>query len=42
MRFIEERSYEEIAESLGRGMNTIKTQIRRAKEAMFRLSVEHE
>ena len=42
MRFIEERSYEEIAESLGRGMNTIKTQIRRAKEAMCRLIVEHE
>ncbi len=42
MRFIEERSYEEIAESRGRGMNTIKTQIRRAKEAMCRLIVEHE
>ncbi len=42
MRCIEERSYEEIAESLGRGMNTIKTQIRRAKEAMCRLIVEHE
>lgn len=42
MRFLEERSYEEIAEALGRPMNTVKTQIRRAKEAMCRLIVERE
>lgn len=34
MRFIEEYSYEEIAERLGRPINTIKTQIRRAKAAV--------
>lgn len=42
MRFLEERSYEEIAEALSRPLNTIKTQIRRAKESMCRLIIERE
>lgn len=42
MRFLEEYSYEEIAEKLGRPINTIKTQIRRAKAAVCKLLVEKE
>lgn len=42
MRFLEEYSYEEIAEKLGRPINTIKTQIRRAKAAVCKLIIEKE
>ena len=42
MRFLEEYSYEEIAEKLGRPINTIKTQIRRAKAAVCKLLLEKE
>lgn len=42
MRFLEEYSYEEIAEKLGRPINTIKTQIRRAKAAVCKLLTEKE
>jgi RNA polymerase sigma-70 factor (ECF subfamily) len=42
MRFLEEYSYEEIAEKLGRPINTIKTQIRRAKAAVCKLLMEKE
>lgn len=42
MRFLDEYSYEEIAEKLGRPINTIKTQIRRAKAAVCKLLLEKE
>ena len=42
MRFLEEYSYEEIAEKLGRPINTIKTQIRRARAAVCKLLMEKE
>ena len=42
MRFLEEYSYEEIAEKLGRPINTIKTQIRRAKAAVCKMITEKE
>ena len=42
MRFLEEYSYEEIAERLGRPMNTVKTQIRRAKAAVCKMILEKE
>ncbi|MBO7199729.1 MAG: RNA polymerase sigma factor [Alistipes sp.] len=42
MRFLEEYSYEEIAEKLGRPINTVKTQIRRAKAAVCKLILEKE
>lgn len=42
MRFLDEYSYEEIAEKLGRPMNTVKTQIRRAKSAICKMIIEKE
>ena len=42
MRFLEEYSYEEIAEKLGRPLNTIKTQIRRAKAQVCRMILDKE
>ena len=42
MRFLEEYSYEEIAEKLGRPLNTIKTQIRRAKAAVCKMILDKE
>lgn len=42
MRFIEEYSYEEIAEKLSKPINTVKTQIRRARQAVCKLIVEKE
>jgi RNA polymerase sigma-70 factor (ECF subfamily) len=42
LRFIDEYSYEEIAEKLGRPINTIKTQIRRAKAAVSRMILDKE
>ena len=42
MRFIEEYSYEEIAEKLGKPINTVKTQIRRAKAAVCKMIIEKE
>ena len=42
MRFIDEYSYEEIAEKLERPINTIKTQIRRAKAAVCKMILEKE
>ncbi len=42
MRFLEEYSYEEIAERLGRPLNTIKTQIRRAKAAVCKMILDKE
>jgi RNA polymerase sigma-70 factor (ECF subfamily) len=42
MRFLEEYSYEEIAEKLGRPINTIKTQIRRARASVCKIILEKE
>lgn len=42
LRFIEEYSYEEISEKLALNMNTVKTQIRRARAIMCRLITEGE
>ena len=42
MRFVEEYSYEEIAEKLGRPLNTIKTQIRRARATICKMIIEKE
>ena len=42
MRFIEEYSYEEIAEKLGRPLNTIKTQIRRARATICKMIIDKE
>ncbi|MBP3548050.1 MAG: sigma-70 family RNA polymerase sigma factor [Alistipes sp.] len=42
MRFIEEYTYEEIAEKLGRPLNTIKTQIRRARAAICKILIDKE
>jgi RNA polymerase sigma-70 factor (ECF subfamily) len=42
MRFIEEYSYEEMAEKLGKPINTIKTQIRRARAAVCKIILEKE
>lgn len=42
MRFLDEYSYEEIAEKLGKPINTVKTQIRRAKAAVCKMILEKE
>ena len=42
MRFLEEYSYEEIAEKLGRSLNTIKTQIRRARATICKMIIDKE
>lgn len=42
MRFLEEYSYEEIAERLCKPLNTIKTQIRRARAAICKIILEKE
>ena len=42
MRFLDEYTYEEIAEKLGRPLNTIKTQIRRAKAAVCTIILDKE
>ncbi|MBR5853002.1 MAG: RNA polymerase sigma factor [Alistipes sp.] len=42
MRFLEEYSYEEIAEKLGKPLNTVKTQIRRARAMVCKLITEKE
>lgn len=42
MRFLEEYSYEEIAEKLGRPLNTIKTQIRRARATICKMIIDKE
>ena len=42
MRFLDEYSYEEIAEKLDRPINTVKTQIRRAKAAVCKMILDKE
>jgi RNA polymerase sigma-70 factor (ECF subfamily) len=42
MRFLDECSYEEIAERLNKPINTVKTQIRRAKAAVCKMILEKE
>ena len=42
MRFLDEYSYEEIADKLGKPINTVKTQIRRAKAAVCKMILEKE
>ncbi|MBQ2019060.1 MAG: sigma-70 family RNA polymerase sigma factor, partial [Alistipes sp.] len=42
MRFLEDYSYEEIAEKLHLPMGTVKTQIHRARERMCRLIISGE
>ena len=42
MRFLEEYSYEEMAEKLGKPINTIKTQIRRARAAVCKFIIDKE
>ncbi|MBR2367445.1 MAG: RNA polymerase sigma factor [Alistipes sp.] len=42
MRYLEEYSYEEIAERLGRPLNTVKTQIRRAKALVCKMILDNE
>ena len=42
MRFLEEYSYEEIAERLNKPLNTVKTQIRRARAMVCKLITEKE
>lgn len=42
MRFLDEYSYEEIAEKLGKPINTVKTQIRRAKAAVCKMILDKE
>lgn len=42
MRFLEEYSYEEIADKLGKPINTVKTQIRRAKAAVCKMILDKE
>ena len=42
MRFLDEYSYEEIAEKLGRPLNTVKTQIRRGRAEICKRIVDKE
>lgn len=42
MRFLDEYSYEEIADKLGKPINTVKTQIRRAKAAVCKMILDKE
>ena len=42
MRFLDEYTYEEIAEKLGRPLNTIKTQIRRARATICKMIIDKE
>jgi RNA polymerase sigma-70 factor (ECF subfamily) len=42
MRFLDEYSYEEIAEKLNKPINTVKTQIRRAKAAVCKIILDKE
>jgi RNA polymerase sigma-70 factor (ECF subfamily) len=42
MRFLDEYSYEEIAERLNKPINTVKTQIRRAKAAVCKMILDKE
>ena len=42
MRFLDEYSYEEIAEKLNKPINTVKTQIRRAKAAVCKMILDKE
>lgn len=42
MRFLDEYSYDEIAEKLSRPLNTVKTQIRRGRAEICRRIIEKE